>query len=151
MLSGSCFIGPAFVMVALLAFIYMQYGGIPQVGALFAAIGPEVIGPGGDAPLRLLTILHPIEHRIPEERGQVILAIGEIWLGIDGNPALSGSKDVVVMEVAVHQPLRGWVERGEELARQRHQLATLALRGVEPARNLGRYWAERRAGTTPQA
>ena len=44
LVSGSCFIGPAFVMVALLAYVYMQYGAIPQVGALFAAIGPVVIG-----------------------------------------------------------------------------------------------------------
>lgn len=43
LVSGSCFIGPAFVMVALLAFVYIQYGAIPQVGALFAAIGPVVI------------------------------------------------------------------------------------------------------------
>ncbi len=44
LVSGSCFIFPAFVLVALLAFVYMQYGAIPQVGALFAAIGPVVIG-----------------------------------------------------------------------------------------------------------
>ena len=43
LVSGSCFIFPAFVLVALLAFVYMQYGAIPQVGALFAAIGPVVI------------------------------------------------------------------------------------------------------------
>jgi chromate transporter len=44
LVSGSCFIFPAFVLVALLAFVYIQYGAIPQVGALFAAIAPVVIG-----------------------------------------------------------------------------------------------------------
>ena len=43
LLSGACFIFPAFVMVALLAWVYIQYGAIPQVGALFATIGPVVI------------------------------------------------------------------------------------------------------------
>ena len=44
LVSGSCFIFPAFVLVALLAFVYIQYGAIPQVGALFTAIAPVVIG-----------------------------------------------------------------------------------------------------------
>jgi chromate transporter len=44
LVSGACFIFPAFVLVLLLAWAYVQYGSLPQVGALFVAIGPVVIG-----------------------------------------------------------------------------------------------------------
>ncbi|HEY7124315.1 MAG TPA: chromate efflux transporter [Ktedonobacterales bacterium] len=41
--SGTCFIGPAFLLVLGLAWAYVRYGALPQVGALFLAIGPVVI------------------------------------------------------------------------------------------------------------
>ncbi len=41
--SGVCFIAPAFLLVLGLAWAYVQYGALPQVGALFLAIGPVVI------------------------------------------------------------------------------------------------------------
>src|ERR1041385_6686379 len=44
LVSGACFIFPAFVLVLALAWVYVQYGALPQVGTLFAAIGPVVIG-----------------------------------------------------------------------------------------------------------
>ncbi|HEY7357414.1 MAG TPA: chromate efflux transporter [Ktedonobacterales bacterium] len=44
LVSGACFIFPAFVLVLLLAWVYVQYGALPQVSALFVAIGPVVIG-----------------------------------------------------------------------------------------------------------
>jgi chromate transporter len=44
LVSGACFIFPAFVLVLLLAWAYIQYGALPQVSALFVAIGPVVIG-----------------------------------------------------------------------------------------------------------
>src|SRR6185437_10477380 len=44
LVSGACFIFPAFVLVLALAWAYIQYGALPQVGALFLAIGPVVIG-----------------------------------------------------------------------------------------------------------
>lgn len=44
LVSGACFIFPAFVLVLALAWAYGQYGALPQVGALFAAIGPVVVG-----------------------------------------------------------------------------------------------------------
>lgn len=44
LVSGSCFIFPAFVLVLLLSWVYVQYGALPQVNALFVGIGPVVIG-----------------------------------------------------------------------------------------------------------
>jgi chromate transporter len=44
LVSGACFIFPAFVLVLGLAWAYVQYGSLPPVGTLFAAIGPVVIG-----------------------------------------------------------------------------------------------------------
>lgn len=43
LVSGACFIAPAFLLVLGLAWAYVQYGALPQVGALFLAIGPVVI------------------------------------------------------------------------------------------------------------
>ena len=42
-ISGACFIAPAFVLVLILAWVYIQYAVIPAVGALFVGIGPVVI------------------------------------------------------------------------------------------------------------
>lgn len=42
-ISGSCFIAPAFVLVMILAWAYVQYGSLPAVGALFSGIGPVVV------------------------------------------------------------------------------------------------------------
>ncbi len=44
LVSGACFIFPAFLLVLALAWVYIQFGALPQVGALFLAIGPVVIG-----------------------------------------------------------------------------------------------------------
>ncbi len=44
LVSGACFIFPSFLLVLALAWAYIQYGTLPQVGALFVAIGPVVIG-----------------------------------------------------------------------------------------------------------
>jgi len=43
LVSGSCFIAPAFVMVLILSWAYIQYGALPAVGALFVGIGPVVV------------------------------------------------------------------------------------------------------------
>ncbi len=43
LISGTCFIAPAFVMVLLLSWVYIQYGTLPVVGALFVGIGPVVV------------------------------------------------------------------------------------------------------------
>jgi len=43
LISGTCFIAPAFVLVLILAWIYTQYARLPAVGALFVGIGPVVI------------------------------------------------------------------------------------------------------------
>ena len=43
LVSGSCFIAPAFVMVLILSWAYIQYGTLPDVGALFVGIGPVVV------------------------------------------------------------------------------------------------------------
>ncbi|MFL5660941.1 MAG: chromate efflux transporter [Ktedonobacteraceae bacterium] len=42
-LSGTCFIFPAFLFVLVLAWAYMQYGTLPAIGALFVGIGPVVV------------------------------------------------------------------------------------------------------------
>ncbi len=44
MVSGACFIFPSFLLVLALAWAYGQYGALPQVSALFVAIGPVVVG-----------------------------------------------------------------------------------------------------------
>ncbi len=44
LMSGACFILPAFVLVLGLSWAYAQYGALPQVGAIFVAIGPVVVG-----------------------------------------------------------------------------------------------------------
>src|SRR5215471_12644906 len=43
LVSGACFIFPAFLLVLLLAWAYVQYGSLPRVHALFLAIGPVVV------------------------------------------------------------------------------------------------------------
>ncbi len=42
-ISGCCFIAPAFVLVMILAWAYLHYGTLPAVGALFSSIGPVVV------------------------------------------------------------------------------------------------------------
>lgn len=42
-ISGTCFIAPAFLLVLILTWVYVQYAVIPAVGALFVGIGPVVI------------------------------------------------------------------------------------------------------------
>lgn len=43
LVSGTCFIAPAFLMVLILSWAYIQYGALPVVGALFVGIGPVVV------------------------------------------------------------------------------------------------------------
>ena len=43
LVSGTCFIAPAFVLVLILSWAYIQYGALPAVGALFVGIGPVVV------------------------------------------------------------------------------------------------------------
>lgn len=43
LVSGSCFIAPAFVLVLILSWAYIQYGALPAVSALFVGIGPVVV------------------------------------------------------------------------------------------------------------
>jgi chromate transporter len=43
MVSGICFIAPAFVLVLILSWAYIQYGALPAVSALFIGIGPVVV------------------------------------------------------------------------------------------------------------
>ncbi len=43
LVSGTCFIAPAFVMVLILSWAYIQYGALPDVSALFVGIGPVVV------------------------------------------------------------------------------------------------------------
>src|SRR5258708_19174873 len=105
---------------------------------------------GGDAPLDLLAVLHPVADRVPEERGYVVLAIGEIRLWIDGDEPIPLAKDVVVVEVAVHEPIGAWVELREQLAGEGNQLAALVLRVVEPSPNLRHNQPERRSRMAPK-
>jgi hypothetical protein len=79
-----------------------------------------------------------VAERIPEKRGQIVLAISEVRLWIDRYEAPALSKDVVMVEVAVHKPVGRRIELGEELACERNELTTLALRPIEPTRDLGR-------------
>src|SRR5262249_7307989 len=41
--AGSCFILPAFLIVSAIAWLYVRFGKLPQVGALMAGIKPVVI------------------------------------------------------------------------------------------------------------
>ncbi|HVB20611.1 MAG TPA: chromate efflux transporter [Ktedonobacteraceae bacterium] len=43
LVSGTCFIAPAFVLVLILSWAYIQYGALPAVDALFVGIGPVVV------------------------------------------------------------------------------------------------------------
>ncbi len=43
LVSGICFIAPAFVLVLILSWAYIQYGALPAVSALFVGIGPVVV------------------------------------------------------------------------------------------------------------
>src|SRR5439155_20328423 len=71
-------------------------------------------------------------------------------LGIDRHELIASTKDVVVVKVTVHQPLRHRIELGEQLASERSELAPLSIRIVEPPLYLSRYRPERRSRTTPQ-
>src|ERR1019366_4946389 len=105
----------------------------------------------GDAPLGLRAVRQSIPDRIPEKRRYVVLAISEVGLGIDRDVALAGAKDVVVVKVAVHEPVAGAADLREELAGERHELAALALRFVEPTRHFRLDRAKRGRGRPPQA
>lgn len=43
-LAGICFVIPSFVIVVLLGWVYVQYGGIPWIQAVFYGVGAGVIG-----------------------------------------------------------------------------------------------------------
>src|SRR5258708_1648233 len=103
-----------------------------------------------DASLGLLAVLHLVADRVPEERRHVVFAIGEIRLWIYRDEPIALAEDVVMVEVAVHYPIRARVELGEQLARERNQLAAGVLRAVEPAPNLGHNRPERRSRRAPQ-
>ena len=60
------------------------------------------------------------------------------------------AKDVVMVEVAVHEPARLRIERREQLACERNERAPLALRPIEPQRHLRRDRPERQPGRPPE-
>src|SRR6266853_1864999 len=81
-----------------------------------------------DAPLSSLPILHLVAERVPQERRHIVFAIGEVGLRIDRHELIASPKDVVVVKVTMHQPLRGRIELGEEMAGKRNELAPIAIR-----------------------
>lgn len=52
-IAGLCFIGPAMLIVMALAWAYVTYGGLPEVGWLFYGIRPVVVGVVAQALFRL--------------------------------------------------------------------------------------------------
>ena len=70
-------------------------------------------------------------------RRDVVLPVGCIRLRIDRDVPVAVSKDVVVVKVAVDEPLIGVADLREHLVCQRHQLAATLGGTVEPAANLG--------------
>src|SRR5258708_11036450 len=103
-----------------------------------------------DAPLSSLPILHLVASRVPQERRHVVFAIGEVGLRIDRHELIASAKDVVMVKVTMHQPVPERIELGEELAGERNELASVAVRAVERALNLWRNRAERGSRTAPQ-
>src|ERR1700686_3257327 len=103
-----------------------------------------------DALLRLLAVFHPVTARVPEERGHVVLAIGEVGLRIDRDEQIAAAKDVVVVEVTVYEPIRARVELGKQITRKRTELPACELGIAKPARRLGCYRPKRRTPSAPQ-
>ena len=68
----------------------------------------------------------PVRQRVPEEGRHVVLRLAEHRLRVDRDRPARRAKDVVVVEVAVHERVPTDLERRVELARQRGEL--------EPAR-----------------
>src|ERR1035438_6364100 len=54
---------------------------------------------------RLGDVLQEVIHGIPEERGNVVLPVGEVGLGVYRHVVVSGLQDVVVMKVSVYEPV----------------------------------------------
>ena len=71
------------------------------------------------------------------QRNDGVLPRSEIRLRIDCHVSIAVLKDVVVMEVAVHDPARGFAHLREQVPCERDNLAALVGCTVEPATNLG--------------
>ena len=102
---------------------------------------PEVVEAQGDERLDPALasgpVLEAVAERVPEERRHVVLAFGEVGLGVDRDEARTVAKNVVVVEVAVHDPVGPRAEFGEEVAGERDELAAFSFCAVEPAVDLG--------------
>src|SRR5439155_6500349 len=55
-----------------------------------------------DPPLGLLA-RHELSGRIPKERRHVVLGLADVGLGVDRDPLIALTQDVVLMEVAVNE------------------------------------------------
>jgi hypothetical protein len=81
----------------------------------------------------------------------VVLAFGEIRLRVDRDEAGTVAKDVVVVEVAVHDPVGPRAELDEEVAGERDEFAAFSFCAVEPAVDLGHDRPERASCRSPDA
>jgi hypothetical protein len=104
-----------------------------------------------DPLLGLGLVFEAVAERVPEERGYVVLAFGEIRLRVDRDEACTVAKDVVVVEVAVYDPVGARGELGEEVAGERDELAAFSFCAVEPVVDLGRDRSEWRSCRSPDA
>src|SRR5260370_7604359 len=78
-----------------------------------------------DAPFGLLAVLHPVADRVPEERWNVVLAIGEIRLWIYRDEPNALAEDVVMVQAAVHDRIRASFNLPHHPTRALHPLTPL--------------------------
>src|SRR5438105_9653998 len=96
-------------------------------------------------------VFEAVADRVPEERGNVVLPVREVRLGVDGDEAGTVAKDVVVVEVAVYQPVGLRADPGQEVAGERDEPAALLFGSVKPRLNLGLDRTERPSRGSPKA
>jgi chromate transporter len=87
LVAGACFIVPAAVMVAALAWAYVRFGALPDVEAILAGVKPVVLVVVADALVRFArtVVLRPsfATRRKIEEAGLVATAVAATLLGVN--------------------------------------------------------------------
>src|SRR6266566_408073 len=113
LLAGVCFIGPAMLIVLALAWLYAQYGSLPQATWLFYGIKPVVIAIIGYALVGLCRTVF---------KGIVPVIFGVLMLALS---LLGGNELLLLFGGALLYGAVAWV--GRRFKRDKHSVPALAL------------------------
>ncbi len=75
-----------------------------------------------DPPFGFAAVIELVVHWVPEEGGDVVLALRRIRLRVDGEVPNSMTEDVVVVKIAVHDPACRLTNFGKQLSCQRDEV-----------------------------